>query len=82
MDSSRDIDLYQLQQRIGDETLSDDQRKRARRSFDGILRQRGDKVLAELRHRLILATRANDHDAVENISGQIQAHSRKMNYSR
>lgn len=76
MDNSRDADLYALHKRFNDYSLSKTVRKRAYDTFQFVQAQVKDKKLAELRHRLIKAHRANDVEMVERFEAQIKEYTR------
>lgn len=82
MDSSRDRDLYLLKERMEDDSLSDTQRSGARRIFDSIRMKQKDRKLSELRRRLVYATKAADHDAIEALQAHIKEHSYRMGYEK
>lgn len=82
MDGSRAKDLDMFRERMEDVTLPMSKRRQAANHFFLIRAQIKDRKLAELRHRLIKATRANDLEYIEKFEGQIKQHSYRMGYDR
>lgn len=80
MDSSRDADLSALHNRFSDTSLPMWKRTQAYRTFQNIQRQLNDKGLAELRHRLIRAHRADDLHEAEKIEQQLKEYSYRHGY--
>lgn len=80
MDKSREGDLYLLKARMDDVDIPMPYRKAAWRKFESIKAQIRDPKLSELRHRLVQASRDNDHDEAEKLEGVIKEHGYRMGY--
>jgi hypothetical protein len=80
MDGSRTQDLYLLKQRMQDESLSEAKRRQAAQKFYDIRQQAADTQLTELRQRLVRATQAADHEAIEQLGNEITRYSYEKGY--
>lgn len=76
MDNSREEDLRLLHERFNDTSRPLVERRRAHLRFQRIQAQMSDRVLTELRHRLIRAIQADDPVWPERFTKQIEDYSR------
>lgn len=81
MDGTREGTLRKLHQDFNNPLLSMSTRQKAHRAFNNILRQVNDRTLTELRRRLHRAQIADDEDAVERITMQIDEYSKRAGYT-
>lgn len=81
MDTSRLDDMKRLHRMFTDPNKPESIRRNAHRSFENIKKQLADKKLAEMRHRLILAIRANDTKYIEKFEQQIDEYTKRRGYA-
>ena len=81
MDGTREGELKRLSEVFNNPLKSRHERRLAHDTFNKILRQVKDKKLTELRRRLIRAHQANDTEAAEKITDEIEAYSWRMGYN-
>lgn len=82
MDGTREDDLRKLHKDFKNPLLPMSTRRKAYRTFCNVLQQINDRTLTELRLRLVRAHQANDSDAAECITAQIDEYSRRAGYKK
>ena len=80
MDGTREGELKRLHEVFNNPLKSRHERRLAHDTFNKILRQVKDKHLTELRRRLIRAHQANDTEAAEKITDEIEVYSWRAGY--
>jgi Txe/YoeB family toxin of Txe-Axe toxin-antitoxin module len=80
VDNSRIPDLERLHKTFNNPDKPHNVRVTAYEAYKNILRQYKDRKLAEMRHRLIEAIKADDHEWIDKYEQQIIEYSHRMGY--